>query len=503
MKSKTYLLFLYCVIVFFQPTIAQPCQIGDSLELIKLHEATKGASWMIPWNLNKPVRIWNGVKVSAYGRVTSIVLQSNNLVGNIPNLNLASLRELKLGFNQLQGTIPDFLQLPQLKELYLSTNQLTGTLPKFSKMPALMFLDVSNNQLSGNIPEFSLLELEQLNVSNNQFSGTLPPFSACPGLKKINVMSNKFAGNMPDFAGMVRLEEVNLSYNQFSGELKDFNIYTLERLDLSNNKLVGTIPNFKNLPKLRRLYLQNNRLMGPLPDFNSLPNVTEINVANNRLNGALPSLKKLGKLLNLNVSKNAFTFDGVEHHVLQPYTVTFTPQDSIELYQEGNKLFTQTVCKDSSSYFAWYRNDTLIGTFARGNATLTIKKLGKYRCMLKNANQSFALSSKVIRITEITPFSGNDLAKQAAGTAGEILITVEVDGKYFASLLNEKDEKVATKIIESQWEKEGKSSVLRLRFNMEYTTQGKYMLRLTGPKGIAPLTRSVLINEKGEWFVSG
>jgi Leucine-rich repeat (LRR) protein len=60
---------------------------------------------------------------------------------------------LDLGFNLLNGTIPNSLKgLSSLSSLYLNNNQLTGSIPADLENYLLIILDISFNQLTGEIP---------------------------------------------------------------------------------------------------------------------------------------------------------------------------------------------------------------------------------------------------------------------------------------------------------------------------------------------------------------
>ncbi|MGB1242743.1 MAG: M4 family metallopeptidase, partial [Chitinophagales bacterium] len=104
------------------------CLFADSLELVKLYEATGGDQWTnnIGW-LEENVSEWFGVTLSEDGcSVEKIGLRNNDLVSVLPDLNLPNLSSLDLYNNQLSGNIPNFSNLNSLKSLTLATNQLSG-----------------------------------------------------------------------------------------------------------------------------------------------------------------------------------------------------------------------------------------------------------------------------------------------------------------------------------------------------------------------------------------
>ena len=99
---------------------------------VALYNATSGPSWSdnSGW-LQDPISTWIGVMV-ADGRVSTLALAGNNLMGTIPTEigQLTNLTELHLGGNQLTSAIPPEVgDLTNLTRLILDVNQLTGAIP--------------------------------------------------------------------------------------------------------------------------------------------------------------------------------------------------------------------------------------------------------------------------------------------------------------------------------------------------------------------------------------
>jgi hypothetical protein len=113
-------------------------------------------------------------------------------------------------------------------------------------------------------------------------------FSQSGCLEKIALSSNNLVGTIPDSLNFNNLTSLNLGNNQLTGTIPNFNFPNLVYLSLSRNQLTGTIPNF-NLPNLSELYLFNNRLTGSIPNFN-LPLLAYVSLNNNQLSGNLPTL---------------------------------------------------------------------------------------------------------------------------------------------------------------------------------------------------------------------
>jgi hypothetical protein len=102
----------------------------------------------------------------------------NQLVGSLPSTwNTPNLQILDLGFNKLQGPLPQELwDLPALRSLVVDNNQLTGNLPSSSNCRTLHTVWLSSNRLDGPIPSnFGLnwANLTSLNLQDNDITGTI------------------------------------------------------------------------------------------------------------------------------------------------------------------------------------------------------------------------------------------------------------------------------------------------------------------------------------------
>ena len=82
----------------------------DRAALVKLYNATGGASWTnnTNWPSDRPIREWYGVSNGPDGRVSELDLSDNELTGEIPTElgNLSNLAWLYLSGNQLTGCVP-------------------------------------------------------------------------------------------------------------------------------------------------------------------------------------------------------------------------------------------------------------------------------------------------------------------------------------------------------------------------------------------------------------
>lgn len=210
-----------------------PTRMSDSLELVNFYNMTGGNNWKFIWNLNDPMDTWFGVTLNEGGCVEKISLPTHDMVGTIPNLDLAYIEEIDLRSNDITG-IATLNQMPNLNNLHLGSNELMGSVPNFD-LPALQILYLANNN-----------------------------FTDCPQL-----------------TGLPSLVECYLSINELSAVAEFNQMPNLERLFLNNNKITGTIPNF-DLPALKRLFLSSNQFT-VASALNKLPSLQRLTVDGNQL----------------------------------------------------------------------------------------------------------------------------------------------------------------------------------------------------------------------------
>jgi Leucine-rich repeat (LRR) protein len=243
----------------FRVVDVNSCRYQDSLELVKLYNATDGPNWINKWDLNKPMSTWYGIQLTVEGCVRRIDLSTNSLTGTLPNLNLPNLEILDLDNNQLSGSVPNF-DLPKLLVLDLDNNQLAGAIPNFN-LPVLQYLSLAINQLTGSLPPFNQVPLLQsLFLYQNNLEGIIPNYNL-PHLTKLQLDDNALSGTLPIFSGIPLIEYLHIDDNQLSGTIPIFNLPNLISLHLDKNSLTGSIP-VLNAPNLQEILLNNNQLSG-------------------------------------------------------------------------------------------------------------------------------------------------------------------------------------------------------------------------------------------------
>jgi Leucine-rich repeat (LRR) protein len=311
MKKRT-LLFLVVIIFLLlginQNLLSQVLE-QDSLALVALYDSTDGVNWTDNTNwLTGPVSNWFGITVSD-GRVTDVVLRSNNLVGTIPVEigNLTELLQLDFYKNQLTDSIPSEIgNLVNLTLLNFHNNQLVGNIPsELGNLTNLQDAYIRNNQLTGPIPPEigNLTNLEDLYLNGNQLTDSIPSeIGNLISLRNLNLYGNNLSGNIPaELYNLMNLTYLSLSNNNLTGSISPDigKLVNLESLYLSGNMLTDSIPaEISNLKDLRVLNLRFNQLSGTIPmELYSLTNLATINLSRNQITGAIPP--QIGNLVNL------------------------------------------------------------------------------------------------------------------------------------------------------------------------------------------------------------
>jgi len=148
-----------------------------------------------------------------------------------------------------------------------------------SGLPRLELLDLSENRLTGIITN-GIVDLGERSI------------------KSINLSNNFLSGTIPDFP-TAKLEVLDLSKNALSGRIPNFDLPNLSVLDLSHNNLSGTIPILEENRLMRYLNFSNNILIGEIP-----PEVIPISdypvfldLSFNNLSGVVPYVRTLDLFL--------------------------------------------------------------------------------------------------------------------------------------------------------------------------------------------------------------
>ncbi|XP_024169352.2 receptor-like protein EIX1 isoform X2 [Rosa chinensis] len=256
---------------------------------------------------------------------------SENIEDSVKTLSCAenTLDTLDLGANWFWGSWPDLKHFSKLRELYLGANQLNGSVPEsVGQLSSLETLSLFGNSLSGFLTEAHFLNLSRLRVLslfdnrfsiNFQLTGSLDMSSLKVGpafpkwiltqtnLTTLSLSNVGLSGSLPtkfwDLFSV--LSELDLSMNQIHGKLPNLSSTSLSYVNLFSNLLSGAVPSFS--PKLRELYLSNNMFSEPLSSFcaTQSPDLWDVDISKNLLSGELPNCwMQFQELGVLNLGKN-------------------------------------------------------------------------------------------------------------------------------------------------------------------------------------------------------
>jgi len=400
---------------------------SDSLALVAFYNATNGPGWIKNTNwLTGPVNTWYGITLTN-GRVTSIRIRENHLVGSLPEdiCYLTELAELDISDNAVSGFIPDKIGLlSKLGVISLLNNQFSGEIPSgFWQITNLGFIDLSGNQFTGSIPAqiAGLVNLTNLHIGRNQFSGPLPlEITTLSKLILLVAPDNHFSGSLlPELGQMVNLTHLVLDRNQLTGLIPDeLGLLThLEVLHLSGNPLSGILPStLGNLKYLYSLLLAENNLTGPIPpEYSNLSKLIWLNLSQNQLEGdvptsifsfpeiknihlqmnhfnSLPDFIKGPNLVIVNVENNNLSFEDLEYNMEHAITFNYSPQDSIgtsadTLVSERSAFSWELLTGGTSNKYQWYKDGSTVS--GANTSTLTLPSValadsGRYICHVTN-----------------------------------------------------------------------------------------------------------------------
>jgi Leucine-rich repeat (LRR) protein len=246
-------------------------------------------------------------EIGNVSKMLIIYLFQNMLTGELPSEigMLTALQSMGLYANALSGNIPStFANLGNLTTVYLYDNMLGGSIPPSLMLLKLNAIDVASNQLTGTIPsELSLLgNLTLLTLSMNHFTGTVPRLPALVEL--VDLSSNRLTGSLEFLSDSPYIKELNLAANSFVGPIPTFmaSFRFIQSLNMSKNAVTGSIEalmvNSSALSLLQSVDLSQNSLRGHLPSsIFLLPTLQTIVLSQNCFSGSIPDAICLGTKL--------------------------------------------------------------------------------------------------------------------------------------------------------------------------------------------------------------
>ncbi|GLT67955.1 hypothetical protein SLA2020_402270 [Shorea laevis] len=248
--------------------------------------------------------------------VVSIVLKAQNLTGTLPSelVRLPYLQNIDLSLNYLSGSIPAEWGSMQLVNISLVGNRLMGLIPKeIGNISTLQYFTVEFNQLSGPLPPElgDLTHIENLHLTSNNFTGELPTtFARLTSLQDFRIGDNQFTGRIPSFIqNWTNLTKLVIQASGLMGPIP--NISALARLDdLRISDLNGTDQAFPTLigTPMTTLILRSCNIIGQLPSYLWQMRIsTVLDLSFNKLTGSIPNTSNLASTTYIFLTGNLLT----------------------------------------------------------------------------------------------------------------------------------------------------------------------------------------------------
>ena len=268
----------------------------DRLALQTLYDAaTRPERWRRKknWGTETNVCEWQGVKCGPSGRVTGLMLNSNQLTGTLPTeLALASqLENIDVRLNgALSGTLPSQLgAMSELRVYLFARTKLSGTIPPehFASMRSMTVLDIGRTGISGTMPPAETVGLENImefGIDRCEVSG-----ASRRDLGAISARSRRRRGRTARARTPRTARSRRGAHRSGTLPIEVASAWDLlTKIEVDRNYLSGTLPvHLAEFKSLLRFEADSNRLSGTLPDELSVDHpLTRISLGNQRRDGA-------------------------------------------------------------------------------------------------------------------------------------------------------------------------------------------------------------------------
>ena len=338
--------------------------VSSELKILQdIYSATNGNGWSNKGGWDTSTDYCNsfyGVECDGAGRVTSLDLSNNNLMGVVPQsvFQLQFLRKLVLSGNPIKLTLEGIGFAGKLIELSLDGTN-TDSLQGLRDSVNLQILNVADNNLRGNIPDdiYRTTTLKRINLGHNSFSGQLNDLiEGLKSLESLVLYHNQFTGRIPAAIGdLVNLEVLNLAENNFEGTIPD-ELNELTNLNFLSLQREGGIFGDSDVGVNQgKSSLQGVGLSGPLPSFDKLTKITKLFLGVNGFTGSIP-YNFLGGVQN---KASQIAVDLTSNTLTGTLPASLTQFDNMSLYAAGNR-FT-SIANGICSKSGWLGGD--VGSF--------------------------------------------------------------------------------------------------------------------------------------------
>ena len=255
--------------------------------------------------------------LGSFQQLTRLDFSSNRLTGPIPTAigNVASLQQLYLNVNRLSGGIPSTIGLlKNLQQINLNGNLLSKSIPAaISAAHSLAEVYLSSNRLTGPVGNLfnrtSKFNYRIIDVSDNLLTGRLPGdafVSNAVYLALFAATVNCLEVYLPQEVCAASNLQV-LALDGISTAAKCRETYLTASGSYALSHLVRqSIPNcLLTLSQLATLHLSGNNFIGALPSNLSLgANLVNLDLSHNRLHGSIPEVFQQSTWSRLDLSYN-------------------------------------------------------------------------------------------------------------------------------------------------------------------------------------------------------
>ncbi|KAF2317292.1 hypothetical protein GH714_019463 [Hevea brasiliensis] len=285
-----------CLQVFLIAAVTDP-QDFAALSAVKINWQNTPPNWI---GIDPCGGSWEGIQCSN-SRITSIVLSGMGLTGTLTADigNLPKLQNLDLSQNMgLTGTLPP--AIGNLKNLvYLFVGPIPNTIGSLTSLSHCkdFYYGIHLAIFYGGH------KIADISLASNKFNGEIPPsIGNLLNLYWLDITDNKLTGTIPvsnetspGLDLLVNTGHFHLGQNQLTGTIppKLFSSnMTLIHVLLDSNQLSGSIPSSLELVRsLELIRLDRNSLNGPVRlNFTGLTNLSQLYLSNNKLTGPMPDL---------------------------------------------------------------------------------------------------------------------------------------------------------------------------------------------------------------------
>ena len=313
-----------------------------------------------------------------------------------PNLTL-----LYLYNNKLSGAIPNFNHLKELDTLEIRKNRFTfqgieenlkiqyfrygdqWTIPIYKSKGSTLYVDADGG------------------VKNNTYTwykgNNWRPYKTIKGDSTLTVtesgryyceVTNSAVANLTLHSNAIDVDACSLKLSH--GSLELVNLYNATNGDKWENKwdLSQPVSTWSGVSltedgcSVKSIDLSDKGLSGQIPNLD-LSNLQKLNLSNNQLSGTVPDFNDLESLDTLDIRNNNFTFQGIPNSI-NISTFEYSPQNNIPITRNGNTLYVKAGGKLENNTYYWYKDGVEYKTIV-GDSLLIVKESVSYYCKVTNS----------------------------------------------------------------------------------------------------------------------